>query len=137
MVLAWVKTNLRWADGLMMFDVVQYVVARNDLHAGVFDTRPAGNWCTAEFGEDDDVTTMAQTSPMCLDVNGDMLEILHGVEKHACLDRLLWRPSERSGVHPSYPTSLGKENTHVSIQDRMKLFDAVVPCGIVSVAVTG
>ena len=32
---------------------------------------------------------MAQTSPMCLDVNGDMIEISHSADTHAYLGRLL------------------------------------------------
>ena len=34
------------------------------------------------------LTTLAQASPMCLDVNRDMIQTHRGTETHACVSRL-------------------------------------------------
>ena len=53
------------------------------------------------------LTTRAQTAPLCLDVNGDMIEILHSADSHADLGRLLFGDlASRNAVELTDRTSI-------------------------------
>lgn len=83
------------------------------------------------------LTTTELASPMYLDVHGDMISVLHGKDQHPYLGRLLCgHLRERAAVEYSHRIRVAWHkfhlhrqsllNKHVSLKNRLKLFQAVV-----------
>ena len=133
-------TNIRFADDLMLHSKAESELVYM-LETLSQELRNVGLQLNPQKTKI--LTTKKLTSPTFLDVDGDMISVLHGKEGHHYLGRVLCgNLRNRSAVECSHRIRVAWSkfhshrhtllNKHVSLKNRLRLFQAVVSLAALS-----